>query len=87
MPMAGQTTISEFARFASTIRLDAAYMIQDVRWTLEEHLTAACAKMARAGLHVSGIIENFLSPPGRGESAVRKMVRSATNIKLSSAGH
>jgi Mrp family chromosome partitioning ATPase len=86
MPMAGQTTISDFAGFASTIRLDAAYMIQDVRWTLEEQLTAACAKMERAGLHVAGIIENFLSPPGRGESAVRKMVRSATGIKLSTPG-
>lgn len=87
MPMAGQTTISDFASFASTIRLDAAYMIQDVRWTLEEQLTAACAKMERAGMRVAGIIENFLSPPGRSESAVRKMVRSATNIKLSTAGH
>jgi Mrp family chromosome partitioning ATPase len=87
MPMAGQTTISDFASFASTIRLDTAYMIQDVRWTLEEQLTAACAKMERAGMHVAGIIENFLSPPGRGESAVRKSVRSVTNIKLSTAGH
>jgi Mrp family chromosome partitioning ATPase len=81
MPMAGQTTISDFASFASTIRLDAAYMIQDVRWTLEEQLAAACAKMERAGLHVAGIIENFLPPPGRGESAVRRMVRSATGIQ------
>lgn len=86
MPMAGQTTISDFASFASTIRLDATYMIQDVRWTLEEQLTAACAKMERAGLHVAGIIENFLPPPGRGESAVRKIVRSATGISLSIAG-
>lgn len=86
MPMAGQTTISDFASFAATIRLDAAYMIQDVRWTLEGQLTAACAKMERAGLRVAGVIENFLSPPGRGESAVRKMVRSATSIKLSTAG-
>ncbi len=85
MPMVGQTTISEFASFAATIRLDATYLIQDVRWTLEEQLSAACAKMERAGLHVAGIIENFFSPPGRGESSIRDLVRSATSVKLSTA--
>ncbi len=79
MPLVGQTSISDFASFARSIRLDAVYMVQDSRWTLDEQLAATCAKLRRSGLPVEGIIENFVSPTGRVESAAREHFRSAAS--------
>lgn len=67
MPLVGQTTIADFASFAGVIRLDALYLIHNVRTTSPEQLTAASSKLHRAGLPLVAVIENFVSPAGPGE--------------------
>jgi len=68
-PMAGQSTIAEFASFAKAIELDALYLIHDARAGQRAALSAACAKLRRAGLPVAGLIENFSAPAGTFASA------------------
>jgi Mrp family chromosome partitioning ATPase len=69
MPLAGRTTIADFAAFAAAIHLDAVYLLQNVRTTPREELVATSAKLRRAGLPLAGVIENFVTSRGLDETA------------------
>jgi Mrp family chromosome partitioning ATPase len=70
-PFEGPTAITDFAGFAAAIHLDSLYLIQDLRTTTHEGLIAACSKLRRCGLPLSGVIENFVSPTSLDKPPVR----------------
>ena len=62
MPLANVTLVADFASFAASIGLDAAYLIQDMRTTTREQLAKVCANLRRLGVPLGGILENFVAP-------------------------
>lgn len=62
MPLEADSALGDFAGFAQAIKLDALYMVRDVRATRVEDLEAICARLRRAGQEVSGLVDNFVLP-------------------------
>lgn len=62
MRLAGKPSIAEFAQFATAIHLDAKYLVNNLAAHSTEALSAVCSKLRRAGVPVTGMIENFARP-------------------------
>ncbi len=62
-PLGNKPTVAEFSAFANAVHLDQMYLVDDLRDHDRDALASACAKLARAGLNVKGIIENFAAGP------------------------
>jgi Mrp family chromosome partitioning ATPase len=62
-PLGTKPSVAEMAAFATTIHLDRLYLVDDLRDHDRDTLTSACNKLNRAGLSVTGIIENFAAGP------------------------
>ncbi|REK19048.1 MAG: hypothetical protein DWQ37_02490 [Planctomycetota bacterium] len=63
LPLGAKATLDDLAAFARTIHLDALYLIQNVRGTSRGELASMCARVRRAGLPLTAIIENFVARP------------------------
>jgi Mrp family chromosome partitioning ATPase len=61
-PLVARATIAEFAALASAVRLDAVYLIHNLRTTSREQLSALCSKIRASGLPLVAVIENFIPP-------------------------
>jgi Mrp family chromosome partitioning ATPase len=61
-PLANPAAIAGMVSLAETVGLDAVYVVRNVRRGDHRALTAACARLARAGVHVAGTIDNFADP-------------------------
>ncbi|MEX0676265.1 MAG: hypothetical protein WD063_04280 [Pirellulales bacterium] len=86
MALVGQTTIADFASFAAAVRLDALYLIHNVRTTSPDELIAASSKLRRAGLPLAAVIENFVPPASSGEPAGPNESKAAPARELAASG-
>ena len=59
-PLASSAAIAAVAGFGQRIGLDAVYLVHDVRTTPRELVSATAFALARAGVAVAGLIENFV---------------------------
>jgi Mrp family chromosome partitioning ATPase len=82
MPLGDPRSIADFARFGKAIHLDAAYVVQDIRWTLEEQLVACCTSLREAGVRVEGIIENYVPRAAGAKRATPQSIFSAASRAL-----
>jgi Mrp family chromosome partitioning ATPase len=62
LPLVDRTAIASFAALAGAVRLDALYLIHNVRTTSREQLSALCARIRDCGLPLAAVIENFVAP-------------------------
>ena len=86
MPLDDRSTIAELAALAGAIRLDALYLIHNVRTTSREQLIASCSKLRGAGLPLAAVIENFVSPEVPGEPDGRDESPAAAGRKQAAHG-
>jgi Mrp family chromosome partitioning ATPase len=82
MPLGDPRTIADFARFGKAIHLDAAYVVQDIRWTLEDQLVTCCTSLGVAGIRVEGIIENYVPRAADARRATPQSIFSAASRAL-----
>jgi Mrp family chromosome partitioning ATPase len=62
-PLGTRPTVVELAAFAAAVHLDRLYLVDDLRDHDRDALASTCNKLARAGLTVAGILENFAAGP------------------------
>jgi Mrp family chromosome partitioning ATPase len=62
MPLAGASNETELASIAKVIGPSGVYLVRDVRATQPQQVAAACARLGRMSIKVSGVIENFSQP-------------------------
>jgi Mrp family chromosome partitioning ATPase len=86
MPLEAPTSIAELTAFAGAIRLDALYLIHNVRTTSREQLIATCSKLRGAGLPLAAVIENFVSPRIPGEPSGRDESPAAAGHRMAAHG-
>jgi Mrp family chromosome partitioning ATPase len=77
MPLVARAMIADFAALAGAIRLDAVYLIHNVRTMSREQLSALCAKIRESGLPLAGVIENFVPPAPTGPARSREFHSAA----------
>jgi Mrp family chromosome partitioning ATPase len=59
LPLTGKPSIGDFAQLATAMHLDAMYMVRNLANPSAESLAGVCSKLRRAGVPVTGTIENF----------------------------
>lgn len=62
-PLGTKPSVAEMAAFGTAIHLDRLYLVDDLRDHDRDALASTCNKLTRAGLPVTGIIENFAAGP------------------------
>jgi Mrp family chromosome partitioning ATPase len=61
LPLGAKASLDDLAALARAMHLDALYLVQNMRDTSREQVSAMCARLRRADLPLAGIIENFVS--------------------------
>jgi Mrp family chromosome partitioning ATPase len=74
-PLGTKPSVVELAAFASAVHLDRLYLVDDLRDHDRDALASTCNKLSRAGLAVTGIIENFAAGPDHPRGANHPGVR------------
>ena len=83
MPL-GARAVAEFVELTAMMSVDVIYFVRDARVTGTEQLGAECQRLAKVGLPVAGIIENF-APVGSASVERDKSSTSASRVRPSRA--
>jgi Mrp family chromosome partitioning ATPase len=83
MPLASGPAVTNLARLAEPMRIDALYLIYDSRFTTPKQLKDVSSRLQLAGLPPAGAIENFVEPPQLVEAGTRQRLPSFAGRPLS----
>jgi Mrp family chromosome partitioning ATPase len=60
LPLGAKASLDDLAALSRAMHLDALYLVQNMRDTSREQVSAMCARLRRCELPLAGIIENFV---------------------------
>jgi Mrp family chromosome partitioning ATPase len=72
MPLGGMSAEAELASLAKATGPCGVYLVRDVRATQPQQMAAACARLGRMSIKVTGVIENFFDPSGTSHTLLRE---------------